>query len=70
MKFHGGRSEFKTLLEQTGLLGDWEEITDDRVRYRFYNGTIVNWWPRTKTLNLQGPPEARRKVGDLLNLML
>ncbi|UQZ88012.1 hypothetical protein C4J81_01775 [Deltaproteobacteria bacterium Smac51] len=70
MKFHGNRYELKTIIDKTGMLGDWEEITSSKVRYCFFNGAIINWWPKTKSLQIQGSKEAKDKLQNVLNSIL
>lgn len=70
LKFYGSRQELKSFFDRTGLIGDWKSITPDKISYRFFNGAIVNWWPTTKSLQIQGPKEAKDKLMTMIQAML
>lgn len=47
------------VVSTTGVAGTWEHTPAAYWRYVCVDGAILNWWPSSKTFNLQGPAEAR-----------
>lgn len=52
-KFHGSLDELKAAVENTNLDGTWSE-KDGKTEFRSKGGAILNWWPKTGTLQFQG----------------
>jgi len=59
-RFKGGLNQLQTIVELLNIPGRWEFMQAEYWRYRCEDGAILNWWPSTGTLNLQGPPAAAR----------
>jgi len=59
-KFKGTISQLKSRLEDAGLNGEWSE-SEEEGKYRFKSDDkgVLNFWPSTGTLQLQGPSEAK-----------
>jgi hypothetical protein len=55
MKHRGTLSVLKAAVADCGLAGAWSYREQNRY-YVFYaeSGEVVNWWPRTGTVNMQG----------------
>lgn len=53
MKFHGEIDELKAHVEQAGRTGEWSGDASKWV-FRSKSGEIINWWPKTGTLQCQG----------------
>ena len=55
MKHRGTLSELKTAVTDCKLEGEWSYRDQNRL-YVFHakSGEIVNWWPRSGTVNVQG----------------
>jgi hypothetical protein len=55
MKHRGTLSELKAVVADCNLEGAWSYREQNRF-YVFHaaSGEIVNWWPRTGTVNVQG----------------
>ena len=54
-KFHGELDELKARVESCGLQGVWR-YEDEAAKHSFRanTGEILNWWPKTGTINYQG----------------
>lgn len=70
-KFYGTIEQLRGLIDGNGNAGDWSEDVTGKFCFRSKNGGILNWWPKTGTLQLQGSARAKEllemalKDGDL-----
>lgn len=70
-KFRGEFSELKSLVFDLGCKGRWESNKDQKQKvFRSEDGAILNWWPSTGTLQVQGPGEARVKLAEAVTKAL
>ena len=53
-KFRGSLDDLKEKVGTTGIGGEWAEAPPGKWRFRGEDGTIVNWWPKTGTIQFQG----------------
>lgn len=53
MKFHGRYEDLQDLVLVTGAFGEWVDRGPQK-QFRAQNGAVMNWWPKTGTLNFQG----------------
>jgi len=54
-KFHGTLEQLKTLVEATGLAGEWtEKPQNGLLSFRAKTGEMMNWWPNKGTIQFQG----------------
>ena len=53
MKFHGDPETLHAAVTERGLGGEWTEAGNKRC-FRAKTGEVLNWWPSTGTLQLQG----------------
>ena len=60
-KFHGEFSELETYVCKLGYNGQWSEDNGKKV-FRSEDDAVLNWWPSTGTLHVQGPKEASNKL--------
>jgi len=58
-KFTGTFDELKYTTSIMGMPGDWQSDGTGKHTYRAASGGIVNWWESKKTLQFQGPQEAK-----------
>ena len=65
-KFHGEFCELKAGMSELGYVGQWNEDNGKKI-FRSEDGVILNWWPSTGTLNVQGPIESRIKMEKSLS---
>ncbi len=65
-KFRGDSNELEARLSALGYEGRWSEDNGKRV-FRSDDGAILNWWPSTGTLNVQGTKPARIKLEEALS---
>ena len=66
MKFRGDFAQLETKVSALGYMGRWSEDNGKKV-FRSEDGAILNWWPSTGTLNVQGPKPARIKLEEALS---
>jgi hypothetical protein len=52
-KFIGFDAALRELVIATGIKGEWRAL-GDKIQFRAHDGAILNWWPKTKTINFQG----------------
>lgn len=58
-RFVGTIEQLARVVSMTAVAGTWEYMPAAYWRYVCVDGAILNWWPSSKTFNLQGPAEAR-----------
>ena len=56
--FRGEFTELETLVSGLGYKGQWEDDNDKKV-FRSEDKSVLNWWPSTGTLQVQGPATSR-----------
>jgi len=66
-KFKGTIDELKALVEANGIKGSWSEVGSDKYTLKSNDNGILNWWPSTGTVQLQGPKDARKKFESLFS---
>ena len=59
--FRGEFTEFQTLVSDLGYIGHWVDGGGKYV-FRSEDGAVLNWWPATGTIQVQGQEEARKKL--------
>jgi predicted nucleotide-binding protein with TIR-like domain/RNase H-like protein len=59
MKFFGTINELKELIETLGFEGEWETLPGDKHQFTSTEGAVLNWWVKAKTIQFQGPADAR-----------
>jgi predicted nucleotide-binding protein len=57
--FKGTQEELIARLQAAGIGGEWFDDGQGKVTFRGEDGGILNWWPKKKTLQLQGQAQAR-----------
>lgn len=62
-KFDGSLEELKQRMASAGVRGEWtaEEGQGKHV-FTTPNRGVLNWWPKTKTLNVQGKADAKAPI--------
>jgi predicted nucleotide-binding protein len=64
-KFTGTLDELKEKIRQSGAEGGWTEIANGH-QFRCRDGSRLNWFPKTGTLQYQGDKEAAQRLKTLL----
>ena len=65
-KFRGDFAELEVRVSALGYVGEWSEDDGKRV-FRSEDGAILNWWPSTGTLQVQGPKVTSTKLREALS---
>jgi len=65
-KYRGTIEELKDLIEKAGIDGDWDDDGQGKHSFRSKEAGVLNWWPSTGTLNVQGPAEAKASLAAAL----
>ena len=60
-QFRGDFSELETLVSKLGYKGQWNDDNEKKV-FRSADKAILNWWPKTGTLQVQGPTSPRTEM--------
>jgi predicted nucleotide-binding protein len=60
-KYRGTIEELKSKVERASIRGDWDE-GQGKHSFRSKEGGVLNWWPSTGTLNVQGPADAKARL--------
>jgi len=60
-KFRGGFGELETLVSGLGYKGEWADDNGKKV-FRSEDDAVLNWWPSTGTLQIQGPATPRKQL--------
>jgi predicted nucleotide-binding protein len=58
-KFKGSLDELKAHIEAAGIQGAWSEDSQGKHTFRSHGGGVLNWWPGTGTVQLQGQADAK-----------
>ena len=70
-KFHGKSGELETLVSQLGYKGQWKwEYDNSKKVFRSEDRAVLNWWPSTGSLQVQGVPEPKRKLEEAITKAL
>jgi hypothetical protein len=56
--FSGTIEQLKLAISSMGFVGTWQAMPRGYWRFLCQSGAILNWWPTTGTLNVQGPAES------------
>ena len=64
-KYHGEFSELETLVAGLGYRGQWDEDNGKKV-FRSEDKAVLNWWPLTGTLQVQGPATPRTRLDEAM----
>jgi predicted nucleotide-binding protein len=61
-KYHGSIEELRALLDNAGLKGAWDKEAQGKHTFRTKDSGVMNWWPSTGTLQIQGPADAKSRL--------
>ena len=61
-KFKGSIDDLKARLEAASISGKWSGEGQSKPSFRSDDGGILNWWPNTGTVQLQGKEEAKATI--------
>jgi predicted nucleotide-binding protein len=62
LHFGGEFEELQRLVRELKCAGEWRELGGGQAQFRSKDNAKINWWPKTGTLNVQGPPEVRERL--------
>lgn len=66
LRFTGSPDELKTLIESAQITGAWTEESN-KLSFRSDDGAVLNWWPSTGTVQIQGKSnEAKAALAALI----
>ena len=68
-KFHGKLSELESLVDGLGYRGQWEDDNGKKA-FRSEDKAVLNWWPSTGTLQIQGPATPKSKFEEAMTKAL
>lgn len=52
-RFEGTETVLRKCVAATSVKGSWRDL-NGYIQFRAYDGAILNWWPKTKTISFQG----------------
>ena len=58
-KFPGKIEDLQALIASLGIDGEWSELPNQNHHFMTPDGAVLNWWPKTKTVQFQGPPKIK-----------
>lgn len=70
MKFHGKLEELQQLVGEAGIAGQWTSTSDTKCVFRSQSRGVLNWWPETGTISVQGGDEAKTEIEEALGRSL
>lgn len=53
-----------------GIQGQWSEPQKGQFTFKTYDGGVLNWWPSTGTIQIQGKPSGRILLENILSIHL
>ena len=56
--FRGDFEDLHRLVANAGTAGYWRELPNGHIQFRSVGGAVLNWWPTTGTITVQGKPAA------------
>ena len=66
-KFRRSLEELQGILRDAGIKGQWQrDDTASKHMFRSEDGGVVNWWPSTGTLQIQGKASAKLAIESAL----
>lgn len=65
-KYHGTIEDLKSLIERASIIGEWDYDQQGKHSFRSREAGVINWWPSTGTLNVQGPAGAKARLEEAL----
>ena len=69
VKFRGELAELQAHMTALGYQGEWTE-DNGKHAFRSEDGAVLNWWPSTGTLQVQGPTSVRNKLEEAISIVL
>jgi hypothetical protein len=60
--------QLKEIVDMTGTSGEWQDKGAGHWQCRANDGSILNWWQSSGTLNFQGPQQERQEFEQILDL--
>src|SRR4051812_36751500 len=66
-KFKGALEDLQKLLTEAGVEGQWKDDGQGKVTFRTEEGGVMNWWPGTGTINVQGSIQAKSELEQALS---
>lgn len=60
MEFKGSYEDLQALVAQLGLEGKWTEGGNNSRQFRTTDGAVIDWWPTTGRIRVQGKQAAKR----------
>jgi hypothetical protein len=67
IKYTGPFEELQRLVKITEVVGYWWEPDDGHHQFRARLGALLNWWPSTHTVTIQGKPLAKEQLASKLD---
>ena len=58
VQYHGTFERLRAVLNAANAEGEWRALLNGHQQFRDTSGAILNWWPSTGTVLMQGDPEA------------
>ncbi|MFJ5429435.1 TIR domain-containing protein [Pectobacterium actinidiae] len=62
IEFHDGADALKSLVISHSIEGQWTEDANGRLSFRSQRGGVLNYWPRTGTVQLQGKADPKAEL--------
>jgi predicted nucleotide-binding protein len=66
-KFKGTVEELRALMESASLDGEWSDDGKGRHTFRSREGGILNFWPSTGNVQLQGQASAKEALSSVIS---
>jgi predicted nucleotide-binding protein len=65
-KFLGHPDELKKVINNLGQRGSWQEVANG-LRYKTIDGAVLNWYPSTGKILIQGSELAKNRLSTLID---
>ena len=62
LHFGGEFEELQRLVRDLKCAGEWRDLGAGQAQFQSRDHAKINWWSKTGTLNVQGPPEVRERL--------
>ncbi len=70
MKFNGSYDELKSIVDSAGIRGEWTASDGEKFQFRTEGGAILNWWPKTSTVQFQGAESEKKRLSERVTLAM
>jgi len=66
-KWKGSHNDLRSTIKSSNIQGSWSIDVKNKHTFHSLKGGILNWWPKTYTMQFQGSKEGKRELENIFN---